>query len=129
MVSVIGASVSTYARVETFIWIIFLHLVWLQWRRKALTIARRQDTRSLELRASMSLARLWQSQDKKTEAYALLSVIYGWFTEGFGTLDLIEAKALLDGLARTLGKLAGLLGIFHKPAGIHDRNCTIWMKD
>jgi len=69
---------------------------------KALDIARRQQAKSLELRASTSLARLWQSQDKKTEARQMLMEIYGWFTEGFDTKDLQEAKALLDGVSRTL---------------------------
>ena len=64
----------------------------------ALTIARRQQAKSLELRAAMSLSRLWQQQGKCTEAYALLAPIYGWFTEGFDTADLQEAKALLEAL-------------------------------
>jgi class 3 adenylate cyclase len=57
--------------------------------------ARRQQAKSWELRTSTSLARLWQSQGKRQEAYGLLAPIYGWFTEGFDTKDLIEAKALL----------------------------------
>jgi len=65
----------------------------------ALTIARRQQAKSLELRAAMSLARLWQRQSKRGEARELLSPIYGWFTEGFDTADLQEAKALLNELA------------------------------
>jgi class 3 adenylate cyclase/predicted ATPase len=65
---------------------------------KAIEIARRQSAKSLELRAVMSLARLWQQQDKKTEARQVLAEIYGWFTEGFDTADLQEAKALLDSL-------------------------------
>jgi predicted ATPase len=65
---------------------------------KAIEIARKQQARSLELRAGMSLARLWQQQDKKAEAYRLLSAIYGWFTEGFDTRDLREAKALIEEL-------------------------------
>jgi len=65
---------------------------------QALTLARRQQAKSLELRAAMSLARLWQPQGKRAEAYALLAPIYGWFTEGFDTADLQEAKALLDEL-------------------------------
>ena len=68
--------------------------------QQALTIARRQQAKSLELRAAMSLARLWQQQGKRTEAYALLGPIYGWFTEGFDTADLQEAKALLEELER-----------------------------
>jgi adenylate cyclase len=66
--------------------------------QQALDIARRQHARSLELRAAMSLGRLWQRQGKRTEAYQLLAGIYGWFTEGFDTADLQEAKALLDTL-------------------------------
>jgi predicted ATPase len=65
----------------------------------ALATARRQQAKSLELRAAMSLARLWQRQDKRTEAHRLLTGIYGWFTEGFDTADLQEAKALLEKLA------------------------------
>src|SRR6516165_10742183 len=65
----------------------------------ALTIARRQEAKSLELRAATSLARLWQQQGKRAEAYELLAPIYGWFTEGFDTADLQEAKTLLDALA------------------------------
>ena len=64
----------------------------------ALAIARRQQARSWELRAAMSLARLWQQQGKRAEAHALLAPIYGWFTEGFDTADLQEARALLDAL-------------------------------
>jgi predicted ATPase len=64
--------------------------------RQALAIARRQQAKSWELRATMSLARLWQAQGKRAEAYELLVPIYGWFTEGFDTADLQEAKALLD---------------------------------
>jgi predicted ATPase len=65
---------------------------------KALDIARHQQAKSWELRAAMSLARLWQSQDKRQEAYDLLAAVYGWFTEGFDTLDLKDAKSLLDEL-------------------------------
>jgi predicted ATPase len=64
----------------------------------ALDVARRQQARSWELRAAMSLARLWQQHGKRDEARALLAPIYGWFTEGFDTADLQEAKALLDEL-------------------------------
>ena len=66
------------------------------WLQRALDVARRQEARSLELRAAMSLARLWQQQGKRAEAYELLAPIYGWFTEGFDTADLKDAKALLD---------------------------------
>ena len=67
--------------------------------RKALTIARCQQAKSLELRAARSLSRLWQQQGKRAAAYELLAPIYGWFTEGFDTADLQEAKALLEALA------------------------------
>jgi len=63
--------------------------------QQALDVARRQEAKSLELRAAMSLARLWQQQCKRAAAYKLLAPIYGWFTEGFDTADLKEAKALL----------------------------------
>ncbi len=64
----------------------------------ALDIARRQQAKSWELRAATSLARLWQSQDKRQEAHDLLAPVYEWFTEGFDTADLQEAKALLNEL-------------------------------
>jgi predicted ATPase len=67
--------------------------------QQALTVARRhQEAKSLELRAATSLARLWQQQGKRQEAHDLLAPIYGWFTEGFDTADLQEAKALLEEL-------------------------------
>jgi predicted ATPase len=66
--------------------------------QKALAIARRQHAKSLELRAATSLARLWQQQGKRREAHRLLSEVYTWFTEGFDTKDLQEAKALLGEL-------------------------------
>jgi predicted ATPase len=69
------------------------------WLQRALDVARRQEAKSLELRAAMSLARLWQEQGKRAEAHALLAPIYSWFTEGFDTADLQEAKALLEALA------------------------------
>jgi len=62
-------------------------------------MARRQQAKSWELRAAMSLVRLWQHQGKRSEARELLAPVYGWFTEGFDTADLQEAKALLDALA------------------------------
>ena len=65
----------------------------------ALTVARAQQAKSWELRAAMSMARLWRDQGKREEARDLLGLVYGWFTEGFNTLDLKEAKALLDELA------------------------------
>jgi class 3 adenylate cyclase/predicted ATPase len=68
------------------------------WLQRALDVARRQEAKSLELRAAMSLARLWQQQGKQAEARALLAPIYGWFTEGFDTADLQEAKMLLEEL-------------------------------
>jgi predicted ATPase/class 3 adenylate cyclase len=67
--------------------------------QQALDIARRQQAKALELRATMSLSRLWQEQGQRTAAYELLAPIYGWFTEGFDTADLQEAKALLEELA------------------------------
>jgi len=62
---------------------------------KAIEIARRQQAKSLELRATTSLTRLWQQQGKTAEAHLMLSEVYNWFTEGFDTKDLQEAKALL----------------------------------
>jgi predicted ATPase len=67
--------------------------------QRALDVARRRQAKSWELRAAMSLARLWQQQGKRAEAHELLAPIYGWFTEGFDTADLQDAKALLDELA------------------------------
>jgi predicted ATPase len=66
---------------------------------RALGVARQQQAKSWELRAAMSLARLWRSQGKPQQARELLAPVYGWFTEGFDTLDLKEAKALLSELA------------------------------
>ena len=67
--------------------------------KKAIEIARRQSAKSLELRAAISLSRLWQQQDRKAEAHKLLANVYNWFTEGFDTKDLQEAKVLLDALS------------------------------
>ncbi|MGO9419049.1 hypothetical protein [Roseiarcus sp.] len=67
--------------------------------QRALDIARARQTRSWELRAATSLARLWRDQRRREEAHDLLAPVYGWFTEGFDTPDLKEAKALLDELA------------------------------
>jgi predicted ATPase len=67
--------------------------------QKAMTIAQNQSTKSWELRAATSLARLWQCQGKRQEAHDLLAPVYHWFTEGFDTADLKDAKALLDELA------------------------------
>ena len=61
-------------------------------------MARRQQAKSWELRAAVSLSRLWQQQGKRAEARELLAPIYDWFTEGFDTADLQEAKALLEDL-------------------------------
>jgi predicted ATPase len=69
------------------------------WVQRALDVARRQEAKSLELRAATSLSRLWQQQGKRAEAHALLAPIYGWFTEGFETADLQDAKALIEEVA------------------------------
>jgi predicted ATPase len=62
-------------------------------------VAREQQAKSWELRAAMSMARLWRDQGKRDAARELLAPVYGWFTEGFDTLDLKEAKTLLEALA------------------------------
>jgi predicted ATPase len=67
--------------------------------RKAIEIAQKQQAKSLELRATVSLARLWQQQGKIADAHARLAAVYNWFTEGFDTKDLQEAKALLGELS------------------------------
>ena len=64
--------------------------------QQALDVARRQQAKALELRAALSLSRLWQQRGKRTQAQRLLNEVYGWFTEGFDTLDLQEPRALLD---------------------------------
>ena len=66
---------------------------------RALAVARQQQAKSWELRAAMSMARLWRDRGKRDEAHELLAPVYGWFTEGFDTRDLKEAKGLLDELA------------------------------
>ena len=66
---------------------------------RALAVAREQQAKSWELRAAMSMARLWCDQGRRQQARDFLAPVYGWFTEGFDTLDLKEAKALLDALA------------------------------
>ena len=66
---------------------------------RALAVAQKRQAKSWELRAAMSMARLWREQGKRQQAHALLAPVYGWFTEGFDTLDLKEAKALLEELA------------------------------
>jgi len=69
------------------------------WLQRALDVARRQEARSLELRAAMRLSRLWHQQRKWKEARDLLTEVYAWLTEGFDTSDLQETKALLEDLA------------------------------
>nr|NIO71038.1 tetratricopeptide repeat protein [Anaerolineae bacterium] len=68
---------------------------------KAIEVARRQQAKSWELRATVSLCRLWRKQGRVDEARQMLAEIYGWFTEGFDTADLKEAKALLEELSRS----------------------------
>ena len=67
--------------------------------RQAIDIAHKLEAKSLELRAAMSLCRLWQEQGKQAQAQELLAPIYEWFTEGFETADLQEAKALLESMS------------------------------
>jgi predicted ATPase len=69
------------------------------WLQRAIDVARGQQAKSLELRAATSLARLWADQGKRAQAYDLLAPVYSWFTEGFDTADLKDAKALLGQLA------------------------------
>jgi predicted ATPase len=66
--------------------------------QQALEVARQQQAKSLELRAATSLSRLWQQQGRRDEARRLLAEVYGWFTEGFDTADLQEARVLLEEL-------------------------------
>ena len=70
-----------------------------KWFDRALAVARQQQAKSWELRAAMSMARLWRDQGKVQQARELLAPVYGWFTEGFDTRDLQEAKALLEQLS------------------------------
>jgi len=74
---------------------------------QAIEIARRQQAKSLELRGVMSLARLWRQRGKREEARQMLAKIYRWFTEGFDTPDLKDAKALLDELQKPSAEIAG----------------------
>ena len=67
---------------------------------RALAVAREQQAKSWELRAAMSMARLWRDQGRRKQARDLLAPVHGWFTEGFDTLDLKEAKRLLGELAQ-----------------------------
>jgi predicted ATPase len=67
--------------------------------REAITVARRQSAKLFELRSAMSMARLWRDRGKRYEARELLAPVYGWFTEGFDTLYLKEAKTILDELS------------------------------
>ncbi|HEX3210815.1 MAG TPA: hypothetical protein VHQ91_15605, partial [Geminicoccaceae bacterium] len=68
------------------------------WLQRAIDTARSQEAKSLELRAATSLAQLWAGHGKRAQAHDLLAPVYGWFTEGFETADLKDAKALLDQL-------------------------------
>jgi predicted ATPase len=77
------------------------------WLQRSLDVSRHQEAKSLELRAAMSLARLWRDQGKVQRARELLAPVYGWFTEGFDTRDLKEAKALLDELALLRSSMTG----------------------
>jgi hypothetical protein len=96
--------------------------------RQAFEIAFNQQAKSLELRAAMSLSRLWQQQGKKNAARERLEKSYHWFTEGFDTADLQEAKALLDQLANSHGDQSSLpLGALHNKPRLHNKvgGCTI----
>ena len=84
--------------------------------REAIAIARQQSAKLWELRTAMSLTRLWHDQGKRAEARDLLAPVYGWFTEGFGTPVLQEAKALLDELGANPGPAADG-GVTPAPAG------------
>ena len=70
-----------------------------QYFERALAVARQQQAKSWELRAAMSMARLWREQGKRQQARDLLAPVYGWFTEGLDTLDLKQARMALDELA------------------------------
>jgi len=92
----------------------------------ALAIAREQGTRGYELRAATSLARLWREQGRRGEARDLLAPLYDWFTEGFDTADLKEAKALLDELAREIGSNNKLSFSLQGERGLMD--ITAWLR-
>jgi predicted ATPase len=81
--------------------------------QQALAVARRQQAKALELRAAMSLSRLWQRQGRRADAHQLLTEIYGWFTEGFDTVDLQEANVLLETLGSipTVGWVTEFFGL------------------
>jgi predicted ATPase len=83
---------------------------------RALAVAREQQAKSWELRAAMSLARLWGDQDKVQQAREVLAPVYGWFTEGFDTRDLKEAKALLAELAWESQLKASNFRVWHETA-------------
>src|SRR4029077_17105332 len=82
---------------------------------RALAVARNQQAKSWELRAAMSMARLWRDQGKVQQAHELLAPVYGWFTEGFDTLDLKEAKAPLEQLASGARYALGSMGSMSMP--------------
>jgi predicted ATPase len=90
---------------------------------QALDIARCQQAKSLELRATVSLSRLWRHQDKRAEAHEVLTPIYGWFTEGFDTADLQEARALLEELGWDGGRESAAAKGDHPrvPSTTHER--------
>jgi predicted ATPase len=114
------------------------------WLRRALDVARSQEVKSPELRAAMSLSRLWQQQGKRDEAYELLAPIYGWFTEGFNTPDLQEANALLAELsclfplrtpsmasheaARRGGRLLGRVWVWHGKTPPISRQAAVYQR-
>ena len=96
------------------------------WLQRALDVARRQEAKSLELRAAMSLSRLWQQQGKRAEAHELLAPIYGWFTEGFDTADLQEAKALLEELSH-LSPMLQVVWYARFSAALPRRRRAVWV--
>jgi predicted ATPase len=90
---------------------------------RAIDIARKQSAKSWELRATMSLARLLASQSRLDEARMMLTDIYNWFTEGFDTADLRDAKALLDGLSGKSDGLEVLRAVRH---ALQKTLCPVW---